>query len=59
MKKLLVALTLTVFASGAAFADNLEDRENLMKALGKAVGLGCPDRQGRSSVRCRCRCRCI
>ena len=38
MKKLLVALSLTVFASAAAFADNLEDRTNLMKGMGKAVG---------------------
>ena len=46
MKKLLVALTLAVFASGAAFADNLEDRENLMKALGKAVGSVAPIAKG-------------
>jgi cytochrome c556 len=46
MKKLFLALSLAAVASTAVFADNLEDRENLMKALGKAVGSVAPIAKG-------------
>ena len=46
MKKLLVALSLSIVALGAAQADPLADRSAIMKAMGKAVGSVAPIAKG-------------
>lgn len=46
MKKLILAFALSALSATAAFSDPIEDREAIMKAMGKAVGSVAPIAKG-------------
>ena len=46
MKKLILAIALAALSASATFADPIEDRQAIMKAMGKAVGSVVPIAKG-------------